>query len=600
MNQDGYKAPLIAAAPVEVIGMESEKEEKSSREVDEEAHAAWSRAWSSISPESPLLAWMDWASHLATSPGKRAELSRLALDQLERIQTIITAGLSQGNDGPSAGAVPQLSDRRFADPSWGQWPFNLFGQSFEMQRRWWEEATRDVWGVDPHHQRLVAFGVQQWMEMFSPSNLAPLNPVVIRKSLDENGANLARGLSNLFDDIARRMANQPPAGTENFVVGKDVAATPGKVVFRNRLIELIQYEPTTEMVHPEPILIVPAWIMKYYILDLSPRNSLIRYLVDQGFTVFCISWKNPDAGDRDMGMAEYLDLGFHAALSTVNTIAAGARVHAAGYCLGGTLLSIAAAAMARDLDDRLASVSLLAAQTDFSEPGELGLLIDESQIALLEAQMAEVGYLHAEQMTAAFQLLRSYDLFWSRIVNEYFLGERRPMNDLMAWNADGTRLPAMMHSQYLRRLYLQNDLASGRYQVGGRPISLGDISLPIFCVGTITDHVAPWRSVYKLHLLTPTEVTFALTNGGHNAGIVSEPGRTRRQYQISRRARGDTYVSPDDWVEKTPVKPGSWWPEWADWMAERSQARDASARHLNASTVITPLADAPGDYIRMP
>ncbi|ANH06153.1 MULTISPECIES: PHA/PHB synthase family protein [Hyphomicrobiales] len=579
--------------------MESRKEEKSSKELDEEAHAAWSRAWSSISPESPLLAWMDWASHLATSPGKRAELSRLALDQLERIQTIIKAGLSQSDDGQSAGALPPLSDRRFADPSWGQWPFNLFGQSFEMQRRWWGEATRDVWGVDPHHQRLVAFGVEQWMEMLSPSNLAMLNPVVIRKSLDENGANLARGLSNLFDDIARRMANQPPAGTENFVVGKDVAATPGKVVFRNRLIELIQYEPTTEVVHPEPILIVPAWIMKYYILDLSPHNSLIRYLVDQGFTVFCISWKNPDPGDRDMGMAEYLDLGFHAALSTVNTIAAGARVHAAGYCLGGTLLSIAAAAMARDLDDRLASVSLLAAQTDFSEPGELGLLIDESQIALLEAQMAEVGYLHAEQMTAAFQLLRSYDLFWSRIINEYLLGDRRPMNDLMAWNADGTRLPAKMHSQYLRRLYLQNDLASGRYQVGGKPISLGDINLPIFCVGTTTDHVAPWRSVYKLHLLTATEVTFALTNGGHNAGIVSEPGRPRRQYQVSRRARGDTYVSPDDWVENTPVKPGSWWPEWADWMAERSQARDASARHLNASTVITPLADAPGDYIKM-
>jgi len=539
------------------------------------------------------------SSACATGPGRRGDLWGLAFEKLGRIQTCIKERLSGKGDASGTGAAPPLSDRRFADPSWSQWPFNLFGQSFEMQRRWWEEATRDVWGVDPHHQRLVSFGVQQWLEMFAPSNLAPLNPLVIRKSLDEGGANLARGLSNLFDDIARRIANQAPAGTENFIVGRDVAATPGKVVFRNRLIELIQYEPATGTVHPEPILIVPAWIMKYYILDLSPHNSLIRYLVGQGFTVFCISWKNPEAEDRDMGMAEYLELGFHAALSTVNAIAGGAKVHAAGYCLGGTLLSIAAAAMARDRDDRLASVSLLAAQTDFSEPGELGLLIDESQIALLEAQMAEVGYLHAEQMTAAFQLLRSYDLFWSRIINEYFLGDRRPMNDMMAWNADGTRLPARMHSQYLRRLYLQNDLASGRYQVGGRSISLGDISSPIFCVGTTTDHIAPWRSVYKLHLLTTTEITFVLTNGGHNAGIVSEPGRARRQYQIRKRNRRDTYVAPEEWIESTPVKPGSWWPEWTQWLNDRSGERMASARQVGTSNLFIPITDAPGEYVKV-
>ena len=575
-----------------------EQEESQSRNKDEDVHAAWSQIWSSISPESPLLAWMDWASHLATSPGKRADLSRLAFEQMEQIHALLNAGLSSEHNAGLASKMPPLTDRRFSDPAWTQWPFNDLGQSFQMQTRWWEEATRDVWGVDSHHQRLVAFGAKQWIEMLSPTNLATLNPEVIKKSIDEEGANLARGLSHFFDDVARRMSNLPPAGAENFVVGEQVATTPGKVVFRNRLIELIQYEPTTDQVHPEPILIVPAWIMKYYILDLSPHNSLIRYLVDQGFTVFCISWKNPDADDRDMGMAEYIELGFQAAFNTVTAITAASKVHAAGYCLGGTLLSIVAAAMARDNDDRLASVTLLAAQTDFTEPGELGLFINESQIALLEAQMAEVGYLHAEQMNAAFQMLRSYDLFWSRIINEYFLGERRPMNDLMAWNADGTRLPAKMHSEYLRRLYLQNDLSSGRYQVGEHPVSLGDVRVPIFCVGTTTDHVAPWRSVYKLHLLIPTEITFALTNGGHNAGIVSEPGRPRRHYQIMKRVPGDAYVSPDEWVRLAPTRQGSWWPEWTAWLASYSGDRVMPPRLGGTSNIETPAADAPGEYVK--
>ena len=354
------------------------------------------------------------------------------------------------------------------------------------------------------------------------------------------------------------------------MVGRDVAATPGKVVLRNQLMELIQYAPSTETVHPEPVLVIPAWIMKYYILDLSPHNSLVKYLVGQGYTVFCISWKNPGQAERDLGMDEYLEQGFHAALQAVNAIVPKRKVHATGYCLGGTLLTIAAAAMARDGDERLASLSLFTAQTDFSEPGELGLFIDESQVSMLEAQMAEAGYLRGDQMAGAFQMLRSYDLLWSKMVQEYLLGDRRPMNDLMAWNADLTRMPAKMHSQYLRRLFLDDDLSEGRYPVGGRPVSLGDIGLPTFAVGTLTDHVAPWRSVYKLHYLTPTEITFALTSGGHNAGIVSEPGRPRRSYRIGTRAAGASYVPPDRWLEQTPVQDGSWWPAWIAWLQERS------------------------------
>lgn len=490
------------------------------------------------------------------------------------------------------------NDRRFNDPAWDQWPYNLFRSSFLIQSKWWEQATQGVWGVDPQHERLLAFGAKQWLEMVSPTNSALFNPVVLKKTIEEQGANLARGMSNFLDDLRRQLSGEPPAGTENFVVGRDVAVTEGKVVLRNQLIELIQYTPTTAKVHPEPILIIPAWIMKYYVLDLSPHNSLIRYLVAQGHTVFCISWKNPDASDRDLGMDEYLEFGLRAALDAVTSIVPEQGIHAAGYCLGGTLLSIGASAMARDGDTRLASVSLLAAQTDFSEPGELGLLINQSQVALLEASMAQTGYLSSSQMSGAFQLLRAYDLVWSRMIDEYVLGDRRPMTDLMAWNADGTRLPAKMHSQYLRRLYLNNDLSAGRYPVLGRPVSVGNITVPMFCVGTASDHIAPWRSVYKLHLLSSAELTFVLTTGGHNGGIVSEPGRGKRQYQIHTRAVNEGYMAPDEWQATAQTHLDSWWPAWSAWLRERSGEGVAPPLMGAESRGYPTICDAPGKYVR--
>jgi polyhydroxyalkanoate synthase len=405
---------------------------------------------------------------------------------------------------------------------------------------------------------------------------------------------------NFLQDWERGLGGKRRVGADNFEVGHDVAVTPGKVVFRNRLMELIQYAPETETVHAEPVLIVPAWIMKYYILDLSPQNSLVKYLTSRGFTVFMVSWKNPDADDRDLGMDEYRRLGVAAALDVVSAILPGRQIHGTGYCLGATLLAIAAAAMARDGDHRLKSITLLAGQTDFSEPGELGLFINDSQLTFLEDMMWEQGFLDTKQMAGAFQLLRSNDLVWSRVVRDYLMGERQPMSDLMAWNSDATRMPYRMHSEYLRHLFNDNDLAAGRYCVGGKPVALTDIRAPIFSVGTEWDHVAPWRSTYKIHLLTDTDVTFLLATGGHNAGIVSEPGTNDRSYRVKTKAHDEQYTDPDSWLAGATSKSGSWWPEWVAWLEQHSTDRTPPPPMGLPATDRLPQMAAPGAYVRQP
>lgn len=548
-----------------------------------------------LSPASLGGAYMDWLIHLTSSPGKQQELVRKALDKSMQIG-VHAFKHATGQCQPCIEPLPQ--DKRFAAPEWQQWPFNLIYQSFLLNQQWWHNATTGVPGVTAHHERLATFGARQLLDMFSPSNFLPTNPEVLAETLKTGGANLLKGAQNLSREALRQASNAPYPGTENFRPGQAVALTPGKVVFRNHLIELIQYSPQTPTVFAEPILIVPSWIMKFYILDLSPDNSLVAYLVGKGHTVFIMSWKNPDASDRNLGMDDYLKAGVMAAIDAVSAIVPQHKIQALGYCLGGTLLSIAAASMARSHDERLQSLTLLASELDFSEPGELGLFIDEGQLAFLDSLMAEKGYLDGKQMAGAFTLLNSRDLVWSRMVHDYLMGSNRPVNDLAAWNLDATRMPYRQHSEYLRQLYLENDLAEGRYRVNGKPVALSDIDVPVFALGTQHDTVSPWHSVYKIHLLTQADVTFCLTTGGHNVGIVNPPGPgVKRSYQLATRATDAHYIDPDTWAQTAPAHEGSWWPALADWLEQHSSQRVAPPPIGNPSHGYTTLEDAPGQFV---
>ena len=565
------------------------------RAVDRAFKANLARMTAGISPAGLASLTFDWLAHLAISPGKHMELTEKAGRKAARL--LQYAGQAAADPGTPPCIEPLPQDRRFSGAAWRHWPYGLIYQSFLLTQQWWHNATTDVDGLSDADERALDFVARQMLDRWAPSNFVWSNPEVAKATIEQAGMNLVRGAGNLAEDWQRALGGKKPQGAERYPVGEAVATTPGQVVYRNHLIELIQYSPAGDRVQAEPLLVVPAWIMKYYILDLSPHNSLVRYLIEQGHTVFMISWRNPTSEDRDLGLEDYRRLGVMAALDAVTAILPGRKVHGVGYCLGGTLLSIAAAAMARDGDERLASVTTFASQLDFTEAGELMLFIQESQVAYLESMMWDQGFLDGYQMAGAFQLLRSNDLIWSRMVRDYLLGERGEMTDLMAWNADLTRMPYRMHSEYLRGLFLNNDLASGRYVVEGLPINLADIRTPIFAVATRKDHVAPWRSVHKITFHPATDVTFLLTSGGHNAGIVSEPGHPRRHYQVATKRAGETYVDPETWEQTTPSKEGSWWPEWQAWLAALSTGLVEPPTLGAPERGYPPLGDAPGSYV---
>ena len=561
-------------------------------------HANFARLSGGLSPISLALATTDWAMHLATQPAQTAELG------LRAWQMGVQASIDATRGSHGTGEVSERpDDHRFADPAWQTGPPAWSAHTYLAAEKWWHEAVQRR-GMTRHHRDVVGRVARQWLDMLSPANAGLANPEVLARTLERHGGNLVDGFANALDNW-RRQHGLAPLGEPGprFDPGVEVAVTPGQVVHRNHLVELIQYSPVTARVQAEPVFIVPSWIMKYYILDLSPHNSMVRWLVGQGHTVFIVSWRNPDEDDALLSMDDYLQLGVFDPLQAIGRRAPGRAVHLAGYCLGGTLATIAAAALARPGGvaeagclPPLASLSLLAAEVDFSEPGEMGDLIDDSQVALLEEMMAERGFLSGQQMAASFQFLHSRELIWSAALRELWMGEKLRPIDLMAWNADVTRMPALMHSQYLRRCYLHNELAQARYPVEGRPVSLDDIDWPVFLVGTEKDHVAPWRSVYKLHRLTDAEITFVLCNGGHNAGIVSEPGHPGRRWRQHCRPPGGAWLPPDAWCAASVEHEGSWWTAWDAWLRAKGSGRQVPARRIVPADA---LAAAPGNYVKV-
>jgi polyhydroxyalkanoate synthase subunit PhaC len=563
------------------------------REFDRGRRGLFGILFGGQSPWAALQAWEDWAFHLMLSGGKQLELGELASEAALSLYRELLTGEAQSGD-----FEPSCEDRRFRDPSWERPPFRLFAQAQLAAEAQWHAATRDIPGVGRHHAKRVDFLGSFMLNALAPVNFAWTNPAVLDAAWRTAGANFAAGASLLAEDITRLARGEQLKGLEEFKVGENIALTEGKVVFQNELMELIQYAPMTPQVREEPLLIVPAWIMKYYVLDLSPANSLVRYLVDQGFTVFIISWKNPDAELRDKSFDDYRSEGVMTAIDTISEIVAGKKLHAVGYCLGGTILAIAAAAMDRDHDDRLASLSLLAAQTDFEEAGELMLFIDESQLALLEDMMHVQGFLDTRQMAGAFSVLRANEMIFSQFVERYLLGRPRTPTDLDAWLADATRMPARMHSEYLRQLFLDNSFAHGNYLVDGRAVALKDIKTPVFALGAERDHIAPWRSVYKVELYSSADTEFILTGGGHNSSVVSPPGKPGAYYRISTCDASDKYVDPDTWLTSASQRQGSWWPEWVRWLDTHSSSLRVTPSFLsNTAGSLPSYGPAPGSYV---
>ena len=581
--------------------LDAEQARLSAQALDQSLHASLSKLTSGLSPVSLALAYTDWAMHLASSPGFRSQLARSAIDKAltSTSHSLPPTPWPPQPEQTQVPAAPQ-TDARFKSEEWGSWPFSNWVSGFKAAEEWWQEAT-NVPGVARHNKEVVNFFARQWLDMLSPSNW-PVSPEVLHATQHSNGQNLVQGAQNFLDDW-REMKGLPALDRghkETFKPGKNVAITEGQVVYRNHLCELIQYSPATPQVHAEPVLIVPSWVMKYYILDLSPHNSMVRYLVEQGHTVFMISWHNPDKSDAHLGLNDYVHDGVFSTLQAIGKLCPKQAVHAMGYCLGGTLLAIGAARLAGDQPlaewadmPSIRSITLLAAEVDFTEPGEMGVFIDPAQVRQLMDTMAEQGFLTGKQMGGSFQFLHSRDLIWSRQMHEYLLGERTQPNDLMAWNADVTRMPATMHGEYLTKLFLDNELAEGRYVVDGEAVSLQDIRVPMMVVSTEKDHVSPWKSVYKINRLTETEITFVLASGGHNAGIVSEPGHPHRHYRIRTAPAMAPWKTPEEWLDETPVVEGSWWPAWQSWWASHSSGQ-VKARQIPASKALYP---APGHNV---
>jgi polyhydroxyalkanoate synthase len=491
--------------------------------------------------------------------------------------------------GPST-AKP--ADRRFADPGWTGNPFlQGLAETYLDQSR---AAMALIEGsqLPATTRRKAAFAMRMLTDALSPSNVPWINPAVAREAMETGGASLIRGMNAYLEDVQHNGGMPRQIDANAFTLGVDIAATPGRIVFRNELIELIAYEPQTASVHAIPLLCSPPWINKYYVMDLAPNRSFIEWAVRHGHATFAISYRNPDAAQRDFGIDDYLRLGLLAAMDAVERITGKRQINIAALCLGGTLTLILLAYLAaRGEAARVASATVTNTLIDFSDPGELGVFTDEATIERLEARMNERGFLDANEMARTFDLLRSNDLIWNYVVNNWFLGKAPPAFDILAWNADATRMPATMHSQYLRSCYLRNLIAQpNQFSVAGVPIDLGLIRTPLYVLAAESDHIAPWRSAYRtINHVSSDDARFTLSNAGHIAGIVNPPGNAKAVHWTSDRV--DRAQSADAWHASAERRPGTWWEDWAAWVAARSGP-------LETPPDLPPGAAAPGSYVR--
>ena len=492
---------------------------------------------------------------------------------------------------------PSPSDRRFKHEDWNaNEVFDFIKQSYLLSARFVQDVVKQTEGLSPETSRKVDFYSRQFVDAMSPSNFLLTNPEVLRKTAETGGENLLRGLNNLLADLERGRGRLKVKMTdmEAFRIGENIAVTPGKVIHQNSLRQLIQYTPTTKTTLKRPLLIIPPWINKFYILDLRPRNSFINWAVAQGHTVFVVSWANPDETLADKGFEDYLQEGVLDSLDAIEAATGEREINAIGYCLGGTLLGCALAYLAARGEERIRSATFFVSMLDFRESGEINVFIDEEQISLLEEKMSRRGYLEAEEMATTFNMLRANDLIWSFVVNNYLLGNEPFPFDLLYWNSDSTRMPAKMHSFYLRNMYRENLLARpGGISLLGVPIDLSRVTVPAYFLSTREDHIAPWRTTYYGARLLRGPVHFVLAASGHIAGVVNAPGSGKYSHWIN-----DTLAeTPEQWLEGAAEIAGSWWPDWQRWIT-RLDATEVKAR-LPGKGKLKPIEDAPGSYVKV-
>lgn len=493
-------------------------------------------------------------------------------------------------------AEPDKRDTRFKDPDWTNHPtFDFIKQAYLIGSRWAEAMVEGADDLDPHTRNKARFYIKQIAGALSPTNFVATNPELLRETLQQNGENLVRGMKMLAEDVEAGGGELKirQSDTSAFAVGVNIATTPGKVIFRNEIMELIQYAPSTPQVLKRPLLIVPPWINKFYILDLNPEKSFIRWCVEQGLTVFCISWVNPDARHAAKDFESYMREGIFAALDVIEEATGEKRVSAIGYCVGGTLLGVTLAYMAAIRDKRIESATFFTTQVDFSQAGELSVFVDEDQIRAIEEQMAKTGYLDGSRMSGAFNMLRPNDLIWSYAVNNYLKGKAPTAFDLLYWNSDSTRMPAANHSFYLRNCYLDNKLAKGEMQIGGKTLDLGKVTMPIYNLATREDHIAPAQSVFNGSQCFGGPVEHVVAGSGHIAGVVNPPAKVKYQYWTGGPVKG-RYA---DWLAKSEEHPGSWWPHWFAWI-EAQAPKKVAAREPGGGK-LPPLAEAPGTYVKV-